>query len=273
MTDINARVGRNLPIAAGVGLSLVALIIATLSFNRLAFAILVALVMIPAMWELSAAFGRKSIHIDPYTASLTAVVIVMSTWFKGLTGLAIAVGVTIPILLIIRLRSGVSSIVADSTATLFSILYVPVPISFAVLLAQPADGRARVMTFIAAVAMSDTGGLFAGALLGKHRIAPNISPKKSFEGLIGSFIFSIGIAGWLYAVWMDHPFWQGAILGFVATITATGGDLIESALKRDLGVKDMGHLLPGHGGFLDRLDSLVLTAPFAYFIITYFVSP
>jgi phosphatidate cytidylyltransferase len=72
---------------------------------------------------------------------------------------------------------------------------------------------------------------------------------------------------------MDHPFWQGAILGFVATITATGGDLIESALKRDLGVKDMGHLLPGHGGFLDRLDSLVLTAPFAYFIITYFVSP
>ena len=117
------------------------------------------------------------------------------------------------------------------------------------------------------------GGLFAGALLGKHRIAPNISPKKSFEGLIGSFIFSIGIAGWLYNVWMDHPFWQGAILGFVATITATGGDLIESALKRDLGVKDMGHLLPGHGGFLDRLDSLVLTAPFAYFIITYFVSP
>jgi phosphatidate cytidylyltransferase len=195
----------------------------------------------------------------------------MSSWFWGLSGLAIATGVAIPILLVIRLRSGVSTFVQDVTATLFSLLYLPVPAGFAVLLAHPENGRARAMVFVAAVALSDTGGLIAGVLFGKHRIAPTISPKKSIEGVIGSLILTIGGAGTLYVIWLDHPFWQGALLAFVVVITGTSGDLIESALKRDLGVKDMGALLPGHGGILDRLDSVLFASPFAYLLITHFV--
>ena len=108
-------------------------------------------------------------------------------------------------------------------------------------------------------------------LFGKHRIAPTISPKKSIEGVVGSLILAVGGAGTLYMIWLDRPFWEGAVLATVTVIAATSGDLIESALKRDLGVKDMGALLPGHGGILDRLDSVLLASPFAYLLITHFV--
>ena len=271
MTDINARAGRNIPSAVMVGLSLLGLIIASLSWNRIFFAILVSVAMIPAVWELSRAFALKSILIDPYTAAIASVSIVMSSWFWGLSGLAIATGVAIPVLLVIRLRSGVTSFVQDVTATLFSLLYLPVPAGFAILLAVPENGRARAMVFVAAVALSDTGGLIAGVLFGKHRIAPTISPKKSIEGVVGSLILAVGGAGTLYMIWLDRPFWEGAVLATVTVIAATSGDLIESALKRDLGVKDMGALLPGHGGILDRLDSVLLASPFAYLLITHFV--
>ncbi len=271
MTDINARAGRNIPLALTVGFSLLGLVIASLSWNRMFFAILVSIAMIPAVWELSRAFALKSILIDPYTSAIASVSIVMSSWFWGLSGLAIAAGISIPVLLVIRLRSGVTSFVQDVTATLFTLLYLPIPAGFAILLAHPDNGRARVMAFIAAVALSDTGGLIAGVLFGKHRIAPTISPKKSLEGVVGSLVLAIGGAGTLYMIWLDRPFWQGAVLAVVTVITATCGDLIESALKRDLGVKDMGALLPGHGGILDRLDSLLLTAPFAYILISHFV--
>jgi phosphatidate cytidylyltransferase len=117
------------------------------------------------------------------------------------------------------------------------------------------------MTFMVLVGCNDTFGYIVGVLLGKHPLVPKISPKKSWEGLAGSTIFTM-IGGCLaFKYIMDMHWWIGIIVGLMIVFTATCGDLIESAMKRDMSLKDMGTLLPGHGGMLDRLDSVVLSAP------------
>jgi phosphatidate cytidylyltransferase len=134
-------------------------------------------------------------------------------------------------------------------------------------MAKEEDGLRRIMTLVALVACNDTFGYIFGVLLGKHKIAPAISPKKSWEGLVGSILFT-GLGGSLMlSTYFDQPWWVGALVGLGAVVTATSGDLIESAIKRDLDLKDMGALLPGHGGVLDRLDSVLLTSPFVWAIL------
>jgi phosphatidate cytidylyltransferase len=124
----------------------------------------------------------------------------------------------------------------------------------------PPDGSARIITFLIMVVASDTGGYAAGVLFGKHPMAPSISPKKSWEGFSGSVVAAM-IGGTL-TVWLllGGQWWQGLLVGAAVAVTATGGDLAESLIKRDLGVKDMGNLLPGHGGVMDRMDSLLPSA-------------
>ena len=136
---------------------------------------------------------------------------------------------------------------------------------FAILLVQPEhDGPERVVTFFLVVVASDVGGYVAGILFGKHPMAPTISPKKTWEGFTGSTLACIG-AGIGSVVWLlDGDWWVGAIVGVVAVLTATVGDLAESMIKRDLEIKDMGGILPGHGGVMDRIDSVLFVAPAAF---------
>ena len=116
---------------------------------------------------------------------------------------------------------------------------------------------------IALPAANDTGGWLAGITLGRHPMAPRVSPKKSWEGFIGSMIAAVGAgAGCLWG--LGGPWWAGAALGATIVVVSTLGDLGESLLKRDLGLKDMGTLLPGHGGLMDRLDSILVAAPVVY---------
>jgi len=115
--------------------------------------------------------------------------------------------------------------------------------------------------FILAVVLSDTGGYAAGVLFGRHKLAPRVSPAKSWEGLGGSLVMTIVGTAVSVPLLLDGAWWQGALIGAAVVVTATLGDLGESLLKRDLGVKDMGSLLPEHGGVMDRLDSLLPTAP------------
>ncbi|HWI01522.1 MAG TPA: phosphatidate cytidylyltransferase, partial [Propionibacteriaceae bacterium] len=148
------------------------------------------------------------------------------------------------------------------------IAYVPLLASFAVLMiAAEKQGAARIVAFILVVTMSDTGGLIAGVLFGKHPMAPRISPKKSWEGLAGSLVFGIAAGVGTAIFGLNVAFWVGILLGVALVAVGTCGDLIESMIKRDLGIKDMSSFLPGHGGVMDRLDSLLFAAPVAWLIM------
>ena len=149
----------------------------------------------------------------------------------------------------------------SATATTFSLLYLPFLGGFLILLAKPSTGLERVMTFVVLVGCNDTFGYIVGVLFGKHPLVPIISPKKSWEGLIGSLVFTVIGGSLAFTYIMEMQWWIGAIVGLMIVFTATCGDLIESAMKRDLHLKDMGTLLPGHGGILDRLDSVLISAP------------
>ena len=145
--------------------------------------------------------------------------------------------------------------------------YIPFLASFLLVMAEEDDGLRRIMTLVVLVACNDTFGYIFGVLLGKHKIAPTISPKKSWEGLVGSILFTAIGGSLMLSTYFNQSWWVGALVGLGAVVTATSGDFIESAIKRDLDLKDMGALLPGHGGVLDRLDSVLLTSPFIWAIL------
>ena len=258
---INKKAGRKLFPSIAVGLTLLGLVITSLAFERVLFLPLAIAAIIRGVWELGQALDRADIEISVPTISFCAIGIMTSAWVKDVTGLAVATAISIPFLLISGLPKGHHNFVKNATATVFATIYLPFLAGFLVVLAKPEDGLARVMTFVVVVGCNDTFGYIFGVLLGKHKLAPAISPKKTWEGLIGSLIFSILGGGLMLSLLFEKHWVVGAAIGLAAVFTATCGDLIESAMKRDLSLKDMGTLLPGHGGMLDRLDSVVLSAP------------
>jgi phosphatidate cytidylyltransferase len=150
------------------------------------------------------------------------------------------------------------------------LLYVPALAGFAVLSVHPSDGAARIIAFAATVVCSDTGGYASGVLFGRHPLAPIVSKAKTWEGFLGSLLFC-AVAGVLFLTLTFHEaWWTGLVFGVAICVTATLGDLGESVIKRDLGVKDMGDLLPGHGGIMDRLDSMLPCAAVAYLLLSAF---
>ena len=148
---------------------------------------------------------------------------------------------------------------------------MPLLAGFAALLLAPDDGAGRVIAFIVTVVCSDVGGFAAGVLFGKHPMAPSISPKKSWEGMAGSLSACMLAGVLLIGLMLGGPWWAGLIFGAAIAVSATVGDLGESLIKRDLGIKDMGDLLPGHGGLMDRMDSLLPSAAIAYLLLAVFV--
>ena len=265
---INKKAGRKLFPSIAVGLTLLGLVIASLAFERVLFLPLAIAAIIRGVWELGQALDRADIEISVPTISFCAVAIMTSAWVKDVTGLAVATAISIPFLLISGLPKGHHNFVKNATASVFATIYLPFLAGFLVVLAKPEDGLARVMTFVVVVGCNDTFGYIFGVLLGKHKLAPAISPKKTWEGLIGSLIFSILGGGLMLSLLFEKHWVVGAAIGLAAVFTATCGDLIESAIKRDLDLKDMGAILPGHGGMLDRLDSVLLSAPIIWAILT-----
>jgi phosphatidate cytidylyltransferase len=265
---INKKAGRKLFPSIAVGLTLLGLVITSLAFERVLFLPLAIAAIIRGVWELGQALDRADIEISVPTISFCAVAIMTSALVKDVTGLAVATAISIPFLLISGLPKGHHNFVKNATATVFATIYLPFLAGFLVVLAKPDDGLARVMTFVIVVGCNDTFGYIFGVLLGKHKLAPAISPKKTWEGLIGSLIFSILGGGLMLSLLFEKHWLVGAAIGVAAVFTATCGDLIESAIKRDLDLKDMGAILPGHGGMLDRLDSVLLSAPIIWAILT-----
>jgi phosphatidate cytidylyltransferase len=258
---INKKAGRKLLPSIGVGLSLIGLVWFTLSYQRAIFAIVVAIAVILGARELVRAFAARSIVVSFNGLTVASIGLSYAAWIGGVAGLAIATAIAIPLLLIRALLQGPEGFVAKATATTFSLLYLPFLAGFLILLARPSTGFQRVMTFMVLVGCNDTFGYIVGVLLGKHPLVPKISPKKTWEGLAGSLLFTMIGGALAFEYIMDMHWWIGLIVGLMIVFTATCGDLIESAMKRDLSLKDMGTLLPGHGGMLDRLDSVVLSAP------------
>ena len=266
-----SRAGRNLPAAIASGVALAVIVILSLLFVKWIFAIVVIATLLVAVHELVGAFLGVGIRIarTPVYAAGAAVPAVAYVW--GMPALLAGTGVAVLAVLIWRIRRGYEGYVRDVTASMFIIAYLPFMAGFLMLTLAADNGPMRVVVFILLTVCNDIGGYAAGVLFGKHPIAPQISPKKSWEGFAGSVLLQ-GIVGILSFVYLLHaPWWQGLIVGLVMTVTATAGDFAESAVKRDLGVKDMGSFLPGHGGMMDRFDSLIPNAFTSWALFTIFL--
>ncbi|PJI94422.1 phosphatidate cytidylyltransferase [Luteimicrobium subarcticum] len=263
--------GRNLPAAIAVGLGLLAVVGASLVYRPVAFVALVVVVLCGAVWELSRAFARKDVHIPVVPLVVGTTGILVSSYYSGAEALMVSYLLTVGGVVVWRALEGSGpAAVRDAAAAVFAATYLPFLAAFVMLMLASDQGPSRVALFILLVVASDTGGYVAGVLFGRHPLAPTVSPKKSVEGMAGSFVLAI-VVGLVGAHVLGADPWVGAMLGVAVPITATIGDLAESLLKRDLDLKDMGSLLPGHGGILDRLDSLLMTAPFAYLLMAYAV--
>lgn len=264
---INKRAGRKLLPSIAVSLSLIALIWALLSFFRFGITIVVAVAVSLAIKELASAFSTTDTYVSYRSLLISTIGLSAATWFGGIRALAVGAAIALGLILIGLLRKGPKGFVKSASASIFALVYLPFLMCFAILLARPASGFGNVMTLIVLVSCNDTFGYLVGVLIGKHPMAPHISPKKSWEGLAGSIIFT-AIGGYLaFTYLLDLNGWIGAGIGLIAVLTATTGDLIESSIKRDFAIKDMGNLLPGHGGIMDRLDSIVLTAPALWLVL------
>ena len=282
------RAGRNLPAAVGVAVVLIGAVLASLLFYKVAFVGVVVVAVCGALWELAGAFARKGIRLPLAPLWLGSIGMAVCAWTIGAEAALGAYLATAGACVLwcfmnqAEAESGTDfeapdhmiprtdehdavrrSRSAEASASVFAATYLPFLASFAVLVTAQDHGVGKVLMLIALPVANDTGGWLAGITLGRHPMAPRVSPKKSWEGFAGSMIATVCTgAGCLWA--LGEPWWAGAALGAAIVVVSTLGDLGESLLKRDLGLKDMGTLLPGHGGLMDRLDSILVAAPVVY---------
>ena len=281
-TKDHGRAGRDLRAAVASAVVLLAAIAVSLALWKTAFMLIVAAAVVVAVWELRKGFLAKGIDLPEQPLTLGGVVMVVVAYFYGAPALVTATAVSALVIMLWLLRRGIDGYVKNSTASVFTLVYVPFLGSFvALLLAEGGtpleaggihdDGVKAILTFILVTIASDIGGYVAGVLFGRHPMAPVISPKKSWEGFAGSLVFCV-VAGTALVVYLlDGDWWVGVALGLIAVVMATLGDLCESVIKRDLGIKDMSHVIPGHGGLMDRLDSLLATVAPIWLLLHYCV--
>ena len=266
-----SRAGRNLPAAIASAVVLAVVVLVSLFTLKWIFAVVVIAALIIAIRELVSAFSQTGIRLARTPLYVAAVAVPAVAYVWGAPAQLVATGIVILAILAWRIRRGYEGYVRDVAASSFVVTYLPFMAGFLMLTLAADNGAQRVVVFILLTVSNDIGGYAAGVLFGKHPIAPQISPKKSWEGFAGSILLQ-GLVGALsFVLLLDAPWWQGLIAGLVMTVTATAGDFVESAIKRDLGVKDMGTFLPGHGGMMDRLDSLIPNAFTSWVLFTLFL--
>ena len=262
---INKRAGRKLIPSIFVSLLLLGLIFGTIAIAPLLFFALIWVVIMIGIREIAHAYRKGGIDLPDYALMIAATVLLVATWNGNTQGLAVSAGLTIPILMFALLLISQKDFIKRSTSAVFITFYLAVLGGFILLLANDQDGALRIFALVALIACNDTFAYFAGVLIGKHKLAPSISPKKSWEGLIGGAVAAVIGGAAIFHYLFETNWIIGAAIGLMTVITATCGDLIESAIKRDLAIKDMSNLLPGHGGIMDRLDSALFTAPAVWF--------
>ncbi|WP_042542589.1 phosphatidate cytidylyltransferase [Leucobacter komagatae] len=269
---IEKKAGRNLFLAIGVGLLLAAVFVGSLLFLESLFAVFVALLVGVAAVELATAFRVAGRRVPRIGVAVSALSMVAAAYFYGAEGLLLSLFAAAALLTIWRVIEGLiartdvepKTLIRDIFSGLFALVYVPFLGSFAILLRSAPDGEWWVFALVLVAVSVDIGAYAAGVTLGRHKMTPRISPNKTWEGFAGAAVAAM-VAGVLITITaLDQPWWIGVILGALVLLTATGGDLTESLIKRDLNVKDMSNWIPGHGGLLDRLDSLLPSTVVVY---------
>jgi phosphatidate cytidylyltransferase len=268
-----SRAGRNLPAAIGVGALLGAMAIGILLFVPKWWLPVLAVAMPIATHEVVRRLREAGYALPLIPLLIGGQAMIWMTWPFGPAGLAGAYAGTIVVCMVWRLvGQGLGeqpvNYLRDISATVLLATWVPLFASFTALLIFQDHGGIRTFTVIVTVVFADIGGYVAGVLFGKHLMAPAISPKKSWEGLGGSLLFGITASVLTVAFLLDKPAWVGVPLGLMLVITGVLGDLVESQIKRDLGIKDMGTLLPGHGGLMDRIDAMLPSAVAGWIVLT-----
>jgi phosphatidate cytidylyltransferase len=269
------KAGRNLPAAIGVGVVLGGLALLTLLTVKATFLIYMGAALAIGLHELTSALKTKDINVPVIPVALGGAAILTTAYWAAGGATAAAFALTVLAILIVRMFGGTNGYVKDVTAGVFATAYLAIfGGCVAAMLAESGGGK-RVLIFIVLTICSDIGGYFAGITLtpftGGHKMAPVISPKKTWEGLAGSAFLCIVAGAVMLPTLLHGHWWQGVITGIAALAAAVFGDLAESMIKRDLAIKDMGTLLPGHGGVLDRIDSLLACAPVVWLLLALFV--
>ena len=265
---IESRAGRNLFLAIGSGLIFGAIFLASLFFFKFIFVLLVAAIVAIALVELAVAFRQAGRRVPRVGVVLGGLTVVAGAYFYGAGGMLLGLFAGSVLLTLWRLFENLlpsievppKTLVRDVFSGLFVLVYVAFLASFTVLLIQADHGQWWVFGLVAIVVSVDVGAYAAGVTMGKHKMTPRISPNKTWEGFAGAAVVAVAVGVVISLFALEQPWWVGALLGVIVLLTATGGDLTESLIKRNLGVKDMSTWIPGHGGFLDRLDSLLPSA-------------
>jgi phosphatidate cytidylyltransferase len=267
-----SRLGRNLPAAIAVGALLGAIVIVILLFAPYGWLGVLAVAAPIATLEVTRRFREAGYAIPIVPLLIGGQATIWLTWPYGAAGALGGYAATVVVCMIWRLfshgRIDTGSYLHDISLTAFLATWVPLFMSFSALLIYQDHGAERVFCLMLTVVFSDIGGYTAGVLFGKHLMVPAISPKKSWEGLGGSLLFGITASVLAVTFLLDKPAWVGVPLGLMLVITGTLGDLVESQVKRDLGIKDMGTLLPGHGGLMDRIDAMLPSAVATWIVLT-----
>jgi phosphatidate cytidylyltransferase len=266
-----SRAGRDLPAAVAVAVVLIAVIVASLAFVKAGFLLVVGAAILIGLWELASALTLSGTWLPAPPMAAGALAMIAGAYYGGPDVLAGLLAATVLVSLLWRMPRGQTGFVRDVSATVLCLVYLPFLASFVALLLSPADGVKRVLTFIFVTIASDIGGYAVGVVFGRHPMAPIISPKKSWEGFAGSVVACMAAGVACIAYLIEADWWVGLVLGAVVAVAATLGDLVESMIKRDLGIKDMSNLLPGHGGIMDRLDSLLASVAVVYLVLQFLV--
>ena len=273
--------GRSLSKSIIVGLVLAVIFLSSVLIYKELFMAFAATVAAFGSWELSTALRLKGWYVPRVPLVVGSTLIMPATFYGGPTLQWLFALVIVAALILWRTIhilwerrqapiQAMRQTLRDYSAAAFLVIYVPLMTSFTILLLRRPDGAQWVLTLVITVSMIDTAGYLVGRTFGKTKLAPGVSPKKTWEGLLGSIT-----AGTIAAVACTHyffgaPWWIGLLLAAVLLLSAVFGDLAESLIKRDLGVKDMGSILPGHGGVMDRLDSVLPSALIAYLFASLF---
>lgn len=261
-----SRAGRDLPAAIGVGAGLLIPVLVGLLFSPVVFVGIVTLFGVVGVWELRRALEIRRIHVPRTPVMIGSLILPGSAYVGGAEGLAAATVFAVLAMFLWRVLDPTPDVAKSLVAGVFGLLWVPFMLSFAMLLIRAEGGYLVIATLLLLVVANDTFGYLIGAFFGRHPMAPKISPKKSWEGFAGSAGGAFVVGGLCAVFLLDQPLWLGLALALAIVASATAGDLAESMIKRELGVKDMGTMLPGHGGVMDRLDSIVFASPVAYLL-------